>query len=126
MVVLITLSGVALAAVQLLTSYTLASTGHLQGDGVTDLTLEQGKLAIKSSVTGLVVLVVSLAFFWIYIIYVYRIVPSADAKVIAPTTSAGPIQKSPTSARASPAAPRGVELESGGLGPPPGQAPPPR
>ena len=80
MVVLITLSGAALAGVQLLTSYNLAATGHLGGVGATDLCLEQGRLSIKSSVTGLVVLALSLALFGIYIVKVYSIVPSPDAK----------------------------------------------
>jgi hypothetical protein len=89
MVVLITLSGAALAGVQLLTSYNLAATGHLGGDGATDLSLEQGKLSIKSSVTGLVVLALSLAFFGIYIVKVYSIIPSADAKDV-PASQAAP------------------------------------
>lgn len=78
MVVLITLSGVALAAMQLWTSYHLAATGHIQGEGATELTVEQGRLAIKSSVTGLVVLVLSLAFFALYVLKVYTIQPGPE------------------------------------------------
>ena len=89
MVVLITLSGVALAGAQLLTSYNLAATGHTLGDGATDLSLEQGKLSIKSSVTGLVVLAISLGFFSLYIFQVYKILPSAEAKDV-PSTLASP------------------------------------
>lgn len=132
MVVLITLSGVALAGVQLLTSYNLAATGHLSGDGATDLSLEQGKLSIKSSVTGLVVLALSLAFFGIYIVKVYAITPSveandAPASQAAPTPTPAPEAK-PTPApkpAANPAAARHAPrlLGSGGLAPPPGKAP---
>ncbi len=76
MVVAITLAGVALAGLQLLTSYNLAATGHGAGDGPTELSLEQGRLSIKSSVTGLIVLGVSLAFFVIYVAQVYAIKPT--------------------------------------------------
>jgi hypothetical protein len=97
MVVLITLSGVALAGVQLLTSYSLAATGHAQGEGATDLSLEQGKLSIKSSVTGLVVLAFSLAFFGLYISQVYNVVPSAEAKDIPRTLVSSAVGSAPAS-----------------------------
>lgn len=73
MVVAITLSGVALAALQLLAAFRLASVGigPLASDG--EVSLEQGKVSLKSSVTGLLILVVSLAFFGIYVIGVYTL-----------------------------------------------------
>lgn len=114
MVVLITLSGVVLAALQMWTSYNLAATGHHQGEGATELTIEQGRLAVKSSVTGLVVLVLSLAFFALYVVKVYMIQPDA---------SAGPANAAPAQAATpAPAAPTGTTAQpesGGGLGPPP-------
>jgi hypothetical protein len=102
MVVLITLAGVALAGLQLITSYKLAAGGHALATAarqsaalavptggvspavadapppaispdVTELWIEQGRLTIRSSVTGLVVLTLSLAFFFIYVAMVYTI-----------------------------------------------------
>jgi hypothetical protein len=71
MVVAITLSGVALAGLQLLAAYRLADSGH--GDLATaqEITLEQNKISLKSSVTGLLILVVSFAFFMVYVAWVY-------------------------------------------------------
>lgn len=114
MVVFITLSGVALSGVQLLTSFNLAAIGRAQEDGATNLTIEQGKLSIKSSVTGLVVLVISLGFFGIYVSQVYSIVPNATVKDV-PQTMAAESQPAPAP---TPDA-RGIVLESGGLGAPP-------
>lgn len=73
MVVAITLSGVALAGLQLLAASRLAATGHasLASDGV--LSLERGKISLRSSVTGLLILVVSLAFFGIFVNWVYQL-----------------------------------------------------
>jgi len=126
MVVLITLAGAALAGVQLLTSYNLAATGHLMGDGATDLTLEQGKLSIKSSVTGLIVLALSLGFFGIYIFQVYAVLPSADAKDVPVSRAAAPNAPAPATAtataKAKPAHGKGILLDSGGVDPP---GPPP-
>lgn len=103
MVVTITLAGVALAGLQLLTSYNLAATGHAVGDGPTELAIEQGKLSIKSSVTGLIVLAISLAFFVIYVLEVYAIKPDvAEAK--SPVVRAAP----------APATPKRPPLEAGG------------
>jgi hypothetical protein len=58
MVVIITLSGVLLAGLQLAASYRLAllSGTSLASDG--QLTVEQGKLVFRSSVTGLFVLII--------------------------------------------------------------------
>ncbi len=71
MVVAITISGVCLAGLQLLASYQLASIGRggLAEDSV--ISLEKGKISLKSSVTGLIILVVSLAFFMVYVKWVY-------------------------------------------------------
>lgn len=74
MVVTITLSGVVLASLQLWTSYKLVSTGFAY-DALKDstLTIENNKISVRSSTTGLLILVVSLAFFIIYVIWIYSI-----------------------------------------------------
>jgi hypothetical protein len=73
MVVIITFSGVVLAGTQLLASFQLASTrGQDFGQGGS-ITVERNKFVMQSSVTGLFVLVISFAFFLVFIKYVYRI-----------------------------------------------------
>jgi hypothetical protein len=139
MVVLITLSGVGLAGVQLMTSYKLAEGGHAmataakqtavtaaaaapavtppaatpaQSGDISEVWLEQGKLTIRSSVTGLVVLALSLAFFFIYVAMVYTIkIPADPAPADTPSASSAP------TAPATPAAPA-APLPRGGNGPP--------
>ena len=71
MVVCLTLSGVALAAVQIVGSLRMFG-----GDGERDseFTVEKGRVALRSSVTGLFILLISFAFFYTYIIFVYQIV----------------------------------------------------
>ncbi len=77
MVVAITVSGVFLAGLQLLGSYKLAASGTGKFGDLSDLSVEAGKGAIKgsmhSSVTGLIILVVSLAFFIVYVKWIYAI-----------------------------------------------------
>jgi hypothetical protein len=71
MVVAITISGVALAGLQLLAAYRLAGAGHGELAASQEVTLEQNKISLKSSVTGLMILVISFAFFMVYIAWVY-------------------------------------------------------
>jgi hypothetical protein len=73
MVVGITLSGVALAGLQLVAAYQLARTGHGDLSSPQEITLEQNKISLKSSVTGLMILVISFAFFMVYIVWVYTV-----------------------------------------------------
>jgi hypothetical protein len=73
MVVAITLSGVALAGLQLVAAYRLASTGHGDLAAPQEITLEQNKISLKSSVTGLMILVISFGFFMVYIVWVYTV-----------------------------------------------------
>ena len=85
MVVVITLAGVSMAAVQLYWSYRLAQTGHgniLEGS---EATLSKDKVVVKSSVVGIIVLAFSLAFFIVYVKYVYTLTPTE-------VSSAGPGQ----------------------------------
>jgi len=75
MVVLITLSGVVLATYQVHASFSLAGrerSSNLDGGGEFGLTADNG-FVVKSSVTGLLILVVSLAFFLVYVTWVYQI-----------------------------------------------------
>jgi hypothetical protein len=81
MVVAITISGVCLAGLQLYAAYRLALKAI--GEGVTtntfpvaatsNLSVERNKVTFSSSVTGLVILVCSLAFFIVYVKWVYTI-----------------------------------------------------
>lgn len=73
MVVVITVSGVLLAALQLVAAFKLADKGNgtLGQDGSIDVA--NGKISVKSSVTGLLILVVSFAFFFVLVEKVYTI-----------------------------------------------------
>jgi hypothetical protein len=73
MVVAVTLSGVVLAGFQLWASYKLAAANKasLHGDAG-ELTLKRDQLVLKSSITGLFILVLSFCFFLVFIFYVYR------------------------------------------------------
>ena len=97
MVIALTISGVALAALQLYAAYRLGDLGASN-----EITLEKSKLSLKSSVTGLLILVVSFAFFIVYVLWVFTIKETKIDVESAPTQSARPIT-----------------LGVGGLGPPP-------
>jgi hypothetical protein len=71
MVVAITISGVLLAGLQLLAAYRLAGSGKGELAVAQEIVLEQNKVSLKSSVTGLLILVISFAFFMVYIMWVY-------------------------------------------------------
>lgn len=71
MVVAITISGVILAAFQLLGAFRLASAGKGEFTQSQELTLEQNQISLKSSVTGLMIFVISFAFFMVYVVWVY-------------------------------------------------------
>jgi hypothetical protein len=101
MVVAITLSGVGLAGLQLYASYQLALAGHasFMTDGATDLNYTNKSIAIKSSVMGLIILVISFAFF---LVYVLKINPVRTIEMVtvpmeppAAAGSVGPRQSGP-------------------------------
>lgn len=75
MVVFITIAGVLLSGLQLYTSFRMMSDGVIQGGGEAQHTLEveRGKVALRSSVTGLFILIISFAFFYVFVIFVYKI-----------------------------------------------------
>ncbi|MEO8813167.1 MAG: hypothetical protein ABI376_09690 [Caulobacteraceae bacterium] len=84
----ITLSGVALSALQLYASYRLALVGHgVLADGG-EVDLHANSIAVKSSVVGVVILTISLAFYALFIVYVYQIRPYAGITSLG--SSAGP------------------------------------
>jgi len=72
MVVLITISGVVLAGVQLLASYKLALLGRgaLAGGG-SEISYSATSVSFKSSVIELTILAMSFAFFLVFVIYVF-------------------------------------------------------
>jgi hypothetical protein len=74
MVVLITLSGVLLAGLQVLASYKLAAAGRGQMES-SEINLARDKLSLKSSITGLFILIISFAFFYVFVFEVYKIHP---------------------------------------------------
>jgi len=67
------MSGVFMSAVQLFLSYRLATTGKELFTKDSELAIESGKVSLKSSVAGLLILTLSLAFFMIYVLYIYSI-----------------------------------------------------
>jgi hypothetical protein len=73
MVVVITITGVALAGLQLVASYKLAASGQGALASDSELVLERSKMSIKSSITGLLILVLSFAFFVVFVYEIYRI-----------------------------------------------------
>lgn len=72
MVVIITISGVAIAAIQILASYRLAAPDRKIIAGRDELYLKRDQIVLKSSVTGLFILLLSFAFFLVFVLYVYR------------------------------------------------------
>jgi hypothetical protein len=73
LVVSITISGIVLAAIQLFMSFRLALAGNGELAKDSEFALENTKLSIKSSITGAVILALSLAFFMVYVIWIYTI-----------------------------------------------------
>lgn len=127
MVVAITMSGVFLAAVQLMAGYKLASAGKGNLEQGGELGLENNRLSLKSSVTGLIILTISLAFFYIFVSQVYLLKPfdlapppSVGGLFGVKTVKTTPITE-PAASTSSPtdASKEKLGLQPGGLGPPP-------
>ncbi|MDX8130394.1 hypothetical protein QLH52_24095 [Methylomonas sp. OY6] len=87
MVVFITISGIILAGLQLLISYRLAvAAGTDLGDMGGEISLEKGKVSLKSSLSGIFILAISFAFFWLFVIEVYKMeVFDPDRKISSST-----------------------------------------
>jgi hypothetical protein len=77
-VVIITLSGVGLAALQLIVSYRLADVGKIESKMTSEISVTRESIVLKSSVTGLFILLLSLAFFIVFVLYVYRFEEGRD------------------------------------------------
>jgi hypothetical protein len=105
MVVAITVSGVGLAGLQLFAAYRLAGAGRGEFAASQELSIEQNRISVKSSVTGLLILIVSFAFFMVYVFNVYG---AKELKQDLPEARA--VRPIPT-------------LGTGGYGPPPAAAP---
>jgi len=74
MVVAITVSGVLLSGVQLWASYRLAAVAKQQQLSAesTEIVLEAGRISVRSSITGLLILTVSFGFFLVFVSSVYQ------------------------------------------------------
>lgn len=109
MLVVITVSGVMLAAVQLFAAYKLASTGRGNFDQGGEVALEEKRLSVKSSVTGLLILTVSFAFFMVFVVWVYPLTESKitpEGQTLAaplPTLGVGGLGRAPQPSPAAPA-----------------------
>lgn len=75
LVVAITVSGVILSAVQLIGAYKLASASSSKDIGAQggSLDIEGGRISLRSSVTGLLILAISFAFFIVFVKSVYSL-----------------------------------------------------
>jgi hypothetical protein len=91
MVVAITISGVVLAALQLIGAYKLASTGRGDLNQGGEITLEEKRISLKSSVTGLLILTVSFAFFIVFVVWVYPLTESKGPEGFSQTASPQPM-----------------------------------
>lgn len=113
MVIILTLSGVALATIQLRAAIKLAKASEEVAGRDTTISLETGKASVTSSYVGLAILFLSFGFFYVFAVNIYDIreLPSQQKPAIVPAT--GVPQKPP-------AAPAPTLLQPGGLGPPPG------
>ncbi|MBY3030573.1 hypothetical protein HF265_15880 [Rhizobium leguminosarum] len=81
MVVIITCSGVLLSGLQLFTSYRLASASKSSLPDSSEMSIETGKITLRSSIIGLFILSISLAFFIIFVYGVYTIKENSSDSV---------------------------------------------
>lgn len=80
MVVTLTVCGVALAAWQIFASSRLVTTNPEKM--TSELSIERGKIFVRSSVTGLLILLVSFAFFYVYVVWIYQLREWTDDAVV--------------------------------------------
>ena len=101
MVIVITLSGVGLAGLQLLASYKLALQGRAHFEQGSEVDITASKISTSSSVSGVTILLISLAFFYVFVKYIYLVYDtSLEGRPVAAPESI-------------------VQLQSGGVGAPP-------
>jgi hypothetical protein len=91
MVVAITIAGVILAGLQLLASYNLSVASGKALDQSNEITLARNQIVLKSSVTGLTVMLLSFAFFIVFVKYVYKIEDSDQFSQMKSTFTRGTI-----------------------------------
>jgi len=84
MVVAITVSGVVMSGLQLFMSYRLALSGHAAFDKDMEISIQKDRVALRSSMVGLAILVISLAFFVVYVKWIYTM---TEVPVEAPQTT---------------------------------------
>ena len=101
MVIVITLSGVGLAGLQLLASYRLALHGRAHFEQGSEVNITASKISTSSSVSGVTILLISLAFFYVFVKYIY---------LVYDTSLEGRPAAAPESI---------VQLQPGGVGAPP-------
>lgn len=88
MVVAVTFSGVLLATLQLMASYQLAAAKGTQLSAEAgELTVQHDRLVLKSSVTGLFILLISFCFFLVFVFYVYKFETPVDQNSSPPSAS---------------------------------------
>jgi hypothetical protein len=96
-----------------LTSYKLASAGQNDVSQAGEITLERNKISLKSSVTGLFILIISFAFFSLFVFEIYRI---KEVNVDPKPSVTGPAQSTsrllPGGLGAPPANPAGISATS--------------
>jgi hypothetical protein len=99
MVVAVTLSGVVLAALQLMASLQLASAKRAPV-GDQQLTVKRDQIVLKSSITGLFILLISFVFFLTYVVYVFRLEVPDDhgpsSAFVGPTLPMGQLGSPPS------------------------------
>lgn len=113
MVIGLTISGVVLAGVQIIgANRVYMASGGKTAMPDSEVSLEAGKIYVKSAVTGVVILLVSFAFFFVYVAEVYTIKdppgshPVETAQAAEPAPAPEPVGE-------------GAFVEGGGLGFPP-------
>jgi hypothetical protein len=112
MVIGLTISGVVLAGVQIIG----ANRVYMASGGKTalpdsEVSLEAGKIYVKSAVTGVVILLISFAFFFVYVAEVYTIKDPPGTDPVEAVTQSATVSEPPAG--------QGNFVDGGGLGPPP-------
>jgi hypothetical protein len=94
LVVAITLSGVLLAGIQLFLSYRLAIQGIGEFAKDSELAIQSRRISLRSSVTGLIILCLSLIFFMVYVYWIYSIreIPVGRPQDLLESSESGPTQ----------------------------------
>ena len=110
MVVAITVSGVLLAGLQLAAAYNLSLLGKGEFTTSSGLTISNGQIALQSSVTGLMILAMSLAFFIVFVVWVYTIKETttdveASSPIVQTYSAPAPTPAVPGPGRQTPSAP---------------------